>query len=610
MRVEAEVVEAMTAELRHRGPDASGLYHKGAVALGHRRLSVIDTSEAANQPLANEDGSVRVVYNGEIYNYRSLTEELGRLGHRFSTRSDTEVIVHAWEEFGVRCLERFRGMFAFALYDANRHLLFLARDRLGKKPLYYSADPTQLAFASEIKALRKVPGISWEFDLVGLDEYVAYGNTLGETTIYKGIRRLPPAHYLLVSTGETLLAPRIERYWEIRPDPDPVPTETEWIDEIDRVLTEAVRLRLISDVPLGAFLSGGIDSSLVVAYMAKLSSQPVKTFCIGFREPTHDESRYAQEVAQHLGTEHLTELVSPNAIGVLETLVDVFDEPFGDESAIPTFYLSAMARRHVTVALSGDGGDENFLGYVRYPYSSWMNDISSTLRPLGRKLVADFAESLPYSSRFKRPLDRLSRDGFDLYNHAIGYSDEQRGILHADVRSQLSRGGSGKLATAYQECPTKHALDRYAYLDLRYYLPDDVLVKVDRVSMHHSLEVRCPLLDQELVDLAARIPSKHKLRWRTGKRLLRRLLQKCLPERLIDRPKMGFGVPLVSWFRAETRPLLNELVNDETNLMWRYFDRKVVSARIRDHMASGADLHAVLWRALFFYHWCNRHHRL
>jgi asparagine synthase (glutamine-hydrolysing) len=597
----------MTATLTHRGPDGAGIHCHANVGLGHRRLAVIDLSDTANQPLFNEDGTVAVVFNGEIYNFQALAEELRRAGHVFKTRSDTEVLVHAWEEYGPALVERLRGMFAFAIYDARRRQLYLARDRLGKKPLYYSVHDGQLAFGSEIKALRALPDASAELDLDAVAEYAAFGNTLGERSIWKEIRRLLPAHAMLVELDAGPMTPRIERYWTVRPEPDHDPTEEEWIEELDRVISEAVRLRLISDVPLGAFLSGGIDSSLVVAYMTHHSKSPVKTFTMRFDEGTHDESEYAAAVARHLGTEHHSELVTQDAISeLLNRLLVTYDEPFADESAIPTYYLSRMTRQRVTVALSGDGGDESFGGYDRYRYTEWLRRLRASVTPIGHTLLSALAPRLRESSRLTRPLDRLAQPGFALYLHAMGLSGSHLSLLRRDVLDAVSPVEEGKMTRDGAALRDAAPLDRYAYTDLLNYLPDDVLVKVDRASMAHSLEVRSPLLDQEVVELAARIPAGRKVGTFKGKRILRTLLRRYVPAHLAERPKMGFGVPISAWLRAGG-PLLAEIersIADADSPMWSYYDRDEVARRLRAHLTGGADLHAGLWRAVYFYRWC------
>lgn len=606
-QVDVELVDRMTDRLRRRGPDARASHVDGNVGLGHRRLSIIDTTDVANQPMFNEDGKVAVVFNGEIYNFRELRRELQSLGHRFRTNSDTEVIVHAWEEYGPACVERFRGMFAFAVYDSRKSEVFLARDRLGKKPLYYILTPERLVFASELKSLRLVPGFDTELDIEALGEYVSYGNTLGERTIYRRVRRLPPAHYMRVSLAANEVESTIKRYWQLLPTPDHSLSEDQWLERLDSEISEAVRLRMISDVPLGAFLSGGIDSSLIVAYMSKHSSEPVQTFTMGFKEASHDESGYAREVASHLGVEHKVQIVEPNAVDVLDRLIDAYDEPFADQSAVPTFYLSEMTRQNVTVALSGDGGDETFLGYSRYPHSLWMQHLGRWLTPVGRGLAGALSRRLDYSARLRRPLNRLSHTNFDLYHHAMGYRDELLDLLHPDVRSMLADADGGKMAVDFRRCNGSAMPDCYALTDLNNYLPDDILVKVDRASMYHSLEVRCPLLDHKLVELSASIPWRLKMRGLTGKLLLRKLLSRFVPDHLIDRPKRGFGVPLAAWFRGELKGDLEEMVADSSNAIWQYFDRQAAQQRVQAHLTGRTDLQASLWRLLFFHRWAIRH---
>jgi asparagine synthase (glutamine-hydrolysing) len=603
--VDRDLLESMTMTLTHRGPDAHATRIDGNVGLGHRRLSIIDASEAANQPMSNEDGTVWVVFNGEIYNFQDLREDLEYAGHTFQTKSDTEVIVHAWEEWGTQCVDRLRGMFALAVHDRSSQKVLIARDRLGKKPLYYTQHQNFFAFASEIKALKLTPAVGREIDIQALGEYAAYGNTLGARSIFQDIRRLEPAHMFVVDINRPGAAVEPSRYWSVRPEPDPIPSELEWLEAIDGVLSEAVRLRLISDVPLGAFLSGGIDSSLVVAYMARHSAEPVQTFTVGFEEASHDESGYAEQVAQHLGTRHTTMTVRQNAVDVLETLVDVYDEPFADASAIPTWYLCRETRQHVTVALSGDGGDESFCGYNRYPYSLWIDRLGRALTPVGRLALAWTAGGISRTSRFRRVFDRISRTSFGLYNHVLGYAEDHLMLLHPEIRNLLEPEENGKLALDDRDLASASLLDRYSHNDLRNYLPDDVLVKVDRASMAHSLEVRCPLLDQEVVELATRIPHQHKVAGLTGKRILRRLLARHLPRGLIDRPKMGFGVPIGAWFRSDgsLASKMNTILRDDGNPTWEYFDRNQVARRNREHLCGLVDLHRGLWRALVFSDW-------
>jgi asparagine synthase (glutamine-hydrolysing) len=598
-------LKRMTDVQRHRGPDADGMFAAGKVGLGHRRLKIIDTSDEANQPLFNEDGSVAVVYNGEIYNFQELSRELAESGHVFKTRSDTEVLVHAWEEYGPDCLKKLRGMFAFAVYDAGKQVLFLARDRLGKKPLFYAFTPAGFAFGSEIKALLLAPGVGKDLDLAAVGEYGTYGNSLGERTIYRDIRKLLPGHRMLVDLSSPELRSEVKPYWRLEFDPDRETSEEEWIERLDQKLSEAVRLRLISDVPLGAFLSGGIDSSLITAYMVKHSPDKVRTFTIGFPQSSHDESRFAEPIAGHLGTDHHTEILTPQALEILPRLVEAYDEPFGDLSAVPTYYLCQMTRRHVTVALSGDGGDESFLGYNRYPGARALDRAGRLITPLGRRAAGWISRRLPDGFPAQRSLARVAKHGFELYDHVMGCSPERLALLQEDVRRAFEPADKKKMSGDYTRLGNLGLVERYQYTDLMNYLPDDILVKVDRASMHHSLEVRCPLLDQEVVELSARMPAKLKLAGWTGKKIIRRLLRKYLPARLFERPKRGFGVPFSAWFRGEWRPAAEEMIADTNSPMWKYFDRRAVAERMRQQSLPGLQVAENWWRLLFFYRWCQ-----
>jgi asparagine synthase (glutamine-hydrolysing) len=603
--VDLERLREMTHVQRHRGPDAEGFFVNGNVGLGHCRLKIIDTSEEANQPLFNEDGSVAVVFNGEIYNFGELTRHLTEQGHIFKTRCDTEVLVHAWEEYGFDCLARLHGMFAFAIYDLSKKQLFLARDRLGKKPLFYAFTTDGFAFGSEIKALLLAPGVGRELDPIAVGEYTTYGNSLGARTIYASVHKLPPGHRMLLDLNSSDLHREPERYWRLSFDVDDKPTEQEWIQQLDQKLSEAVQLRLVSDVPLGAFLSGGIDSSLIVAYMTQHSNKKVQTYTIGFPEASHDESRYAASVAEYLQTDHHSEILTPRALEILPELVEAYDEPFGDLSAVPTYYLCRMTRQHVTVALSGDGGDESFLGYNRYPGARALNTLGQLITPAGRRLAGMFAGLLPDGLPGQRSLARLSLQDFELYDHVMGCSRERLSLLKDDVRSAFQSEDEKKMLADYSFHGQLHLLERYQYTDLMNYLPEDILVKVDRASMYHSLEVRCPLLDQEVVELAAKIPVRAKLTRFSGKTILKRLLGKYLPARLFERPKRGFGVPFSSWFRADWKTVASEMIADTGSPMWDYFDRRSVEKRFKQQSLPALQVAENWWRLLFFHRWCD-----
>jgi asparagine synthase (glutamine-hydrolysing) len=605
------LVAAMTATLAHRGPDAQGVLVRENVGLGQRRLSVIDLSRAADQPMGNEDGTVQVIVNGEIYNFQALRRELEGRGHRFKTdHSDTEVVAHGWEEWGHGVVDRLRGMFALVVADFRRRRLFLARDRLGKKPFYYRAGPESFAFGSEIKALRALPGLSLDLDLHALGEYVAYGNTGGERSIYREVRRLPPGCWLELELDRPGLAFEVQRYWRFEPAPTGARVrqrpEAEVLDELEEVISEAVRLRLIADVPLGAFLSGGIDSSLVVALMRRHATGAIKTFAIGFEEAAWDESRHAQAVAEHLETEHTTEIVRPDAVADLPELVATYDEPFGDPSAIPTYHLCRLTRQHVTVALSGDGGDELFFGYDRYRASERLAQLAALATPLGRALAGRLARLFPPGAYLRRALGRGALAGFDLYHHALGFSAEHLALVGPAVRAALGASADQKAAEDFARFPGLAFLDRCRAVDLESYLPDQVLVKVDRASMRHALEVRCPLLDHEVAGLAAGLAGWQQIDGREQKRLLRQLAYRHVPRALLDRPKMGFGVPLSRWLRGELRPRLEALLANERHPAWAFYDRPTARRYFEVHCAGRGDLQYPLWRLLFFATWAER----
>jgi asparagine synthase (glutamine-hydrolysing) len=557
----------------------------------------------------NEDGSIAVVFNGEIYNFQELRSELKKRGHQFSTGSDTEVILHAWEEHGTGCLDLFRGMFAIALYDSRKGALFLARDRIGKKPFYYSHSRKGFVFGSEIKAILEYGAGSKEIDEAALLQYATYGQTVGERTIYKNIKKLLPGHSMQLDCRDPDLKCRIERYWNVFFQATYDRTEEDWLEELEAVLTESVRLRMISDVPLGAFLSGGIDSSLVAALMSRLSPGNIRTYNIGYREKRFDESPFASEVAGYLNTRHHTETVAPDALETISSLIHSYDEPFGDSSAIPTFLLSRMTRRHVTVALSGDGGDELFLGYPRHSFSFMTQKTGRALTPLGRVPVKLLARTMPYGSLIKRGLERLSLTGFDLYNHALGYSPERLLLLRDEIVEDFGEAALEKTGGDFRNPHQQDELSRYQYTDLMNYLPDDILVKVDRASMHHSLEVRCPLLDHRFVELAAQLPHHLKIKGFSGKQILKKMLARHLPRPMFHRPKQGFEIPVGQWFKKDLSGLLRQMVSDTDSPVWEFYERSRVIKRVSGHIENQADSTAVIWRLFYFYIWCEEYLR-
>ena len=588
----------------HRGPDAVGQLVDENVGLGHRRLSVIDTSTAADQPLYNEDESVAVVFNGEIFNYEELCDELAAAGHRFRSRSDTEALVHGWEEWGEGLVGRLRGQFVFAIWDRHRRILFLARDRFGQKPLHYSATAEGFFFASEIKGLLAHSSISRELDPAGMGEAMVWGHTSGERTAYLEIRRLLPGHSLTLAVdGPRDL--RIVPYWSFEPRPDPDLDPQAWLEELDATISEAVRLRLIADVPLGAFLSGGIDSSLIVAHMVRHAGGSVKSFAVGFSEGDYDESCHAAAVAEVLGTEHRGERVTPDAIAVLPHLVAAYDEPYGDASAIPTYYLSRSTRQHVTVALSGDGGDELFFGYTRYAQSQTLSRWGDLASPVGRRLARAVSRLLPRGTYIGRALDRLSHTDAELYLHALGFSSVHLSLLTPTVREALGPAAAQRVATQFDRYGELPFVERCRFADIGHYMTDDVLTKVDRASMAHSLEVRCPLLDHHVAEVAARMPAAPQMRGDELKYYLRQLAYRYVPKQLLDRPKQGFSVPLEHWFRGELKQRMQETLSDSTSPIWEYYERSEAQRRFAHHLAGRMDASAALWRLLFAHAWAE-----
>ncbi|MEQ9606457.1 MAG: amidotransferase 1, exosortase A system-associated, partial [Kiloniellaceae bacterium] len=506
--VDRNLLSAMNDSLAHRGPDGDDLHLEEGIGLGHRRLSIIDLA-GGSQPMFNEDGTVAVIYNGEIYNFQELAQELRDRGHRFHSVCDTEVIVHAWEEWGADCVQRFRGMFAFALWDGNTETLFLARDRLGIKPLYYAALPDgRLIFGSEMKALLCDPVLEREFDIQGIEEYFAFGYVPDPRTIYRSVHKLPPAHTLVWQRGKPQPAP--QRYWEIYFQADNRMKEADACVELRERMSEAVKIRLMADVPLGAFLSGGVDSSSVVSMMAEHSSGPVNTCSIGFDVPDFDEAIYAEQVAKHLNTDHRSRQVAADSFDLIEDMSKFYDEPFADSSAMPTYQVCRLARESVTVALSGDGGDEAFAGYRRYRWHHYEEMVRGTLPGPLRQPVFSLLGRIypkmdwaPRSFRAKTTFQALARESVEGYFHSVSIlSDALRQRLYSPRMQRELQGYHARsvLEDTLKDAPVEHHLDRVQYADMKTYLPGDILTKVDRASMATSLEVRVPLLDLKLLE--------------------------------------------------------------------------------------------------------------
>jgi len=603
-----ELVMRMNESQHHRGPDETGVHLAPGVGLGHKRLSIIDLA-TGQQPLFNEDRSVVIVFNGEIYNYRDLIPQLSALGHTFRTRSDTEVIVHAWEQWGEACVDRLRGMFAFAVWDENRQTLFLARDRLGVKPLFYASlpDGTWL-FGSELKALLVHGGLKREIDPRSVDDYFTLGYVPEPRTIFTSAHKLPPGHTLTLRRGQP--APPTRRYWDVRFSGDnPISADDAQAELVHR-LQESVRLRMISEVPLGAFLSGGVDSSAVVAMMAAQTGEPVNTCSISFDDPKFDETRFAQQVADRYATRHFVDRVETDDFGLIDTLAGLYDEPYADSSAIPTYRVCQLARRHVTVALSGDGGDESFGGYRRYLLHLNEERFRSAM-PLGLRqpLFGTLARIYPkadWAPRFvraKSTFQALARSTVDAYMHSVSiFRDDMRPHLYsAAFKRRLAGYRTAELFHDHAaRAQTDDPLSLIQYLDLQTYLVGDINTKVDRASMAHALEVREPLMDHPLVEWLASLPSNLKVRGGEGKWLLKKSMAPHLPHDLMYRPKMGFAVPLVRWFRGPLRERVRRCLLEGELGSTGIFERTYIEHLIDAHTSGRREYSGPLWSLMMF----------
>ena len=612
--VDPGLLKGMSDAIAHRGPDAEGFWIEPGVGLVHRRLSIIDL-EGGDQPIGNEDGSIQVVYNGEIYNYRELRRDLEARGHRFQTRSDTEVLVHLYEEHGAALVERLRGMFAIALWDRRRRELVLARDRLGLKPLYIYRDAERLAFGSEIKAILAIPGVSRAVDPAALEDYLAYGMVPGTRTIFRAIEKLPPAHVLTAGPG-SLTSPA-RRYWRLRFEPDPKPTVDEWQEAIRAKLEEATRLHLIADVPVGAFLSGGIDSSLVVAHAAGSTRGALQTFSMGFAEERYSELPFARQVAERFGTRHTEEIVTPDAVRLIDELTHYYDEPFADTSAISTFLVARVASRSVKVVLSGDGGDEAFGGYTRYAHDlkeaavrrllpGWFR--RAALGPLARAWPK--ADWLPRPLRAKTTLSNLALDAGPAYANTLTLCRQpmRRRLMAADLAAGLNGHAPERIfCESYEAAPADDALAGMIAADTATLLPDDFLVKVDRASMAHGLEARPPLVDHELLELAARIPSHWKVHGGQTKWILKQAAKQVLPNSIRDRRKQGFEIPIDDWLRGPLRPMFEAAVLDPGVRVADLIDQGGARRIYQSHLAGTGRQGNTLWSLLMLARWADRY---
>jgi asparagine synthase (glutamine-hydrolysing) len=603
--VDRAVLQRMNDAIRHRGPDDEGFYTDDRVGLGSRRLSIIDLSQG-RMPIHNEDESVWVVFNGEIYNFQELRQDLVARGHTFTTRTDTEVIVHLYEEIGAGVFEKLHGMFAVALWDRARGTLLLGRDRVGKKPLYYSWDGTRLIFGSEIKCLRAFPGLKLSLDYDAINHYFSYLYIPDPLSIYREIRKLPAAHSLELHAGVV----KVQSYWDLRFDR--VHRERDpraYVERLRELVTDAVRCRLVSDVPLGAFLSGGVDSATVVGIMAQLSSKPVQTFSIGFDAETFDELEYARLAARAFGTDHHEEVMQPQALEWVETLVQHLDEPFGDPSALPTYMVSRMARRNVTVALSGDGGDETFAGYESHAVHVRDERFHQRFPAPARALVGaglhagSRVTTHPKLRRVAGAVRRANRPLAERWCNVFT-KEERAQLFSAAARREIGAAREEDLfAGLLAAQPFPDFLSRVLYADTKAYLTNDILVKVDRMSMANSLEVRSPLVDHQVMEFAAAIPSDWKLHDGVSKYIFKKMAEEFVPREIVYRKKHGFGVPIGPWFRSELRTMLHDVLRSRDDGAAPLFDAGFIERLLREHDTGARDWSVQLWPLFVFRLW-------
>ena len=599
----AAILDRMCRVITHRGPDDQGVMVEPGVALGMRRLSIIDLA-GGHQPISGEDGAATIVFNGEIYNFQELKKQLELRGHVFKTNSDTEAIVHAYEEYGSACVDHLRGMFAFAIWDAHKQQLFVARDRVGKKPLYYTTTRNgTFVFGSELKSLLRHKDVARETDLDAVDAYLTLGYVPDPLSIFRGIHKLPPGHYLTFAKGET----KTSEYWDFEFELTESRSGDDYLEELRFLLDESVRLRLISDVPLGAFLSGGVDSSTIVALMARNMGQPVKTFSIGFHEDSYNELEFARLTAKKYGTDHHEFFVTPDICDIVDELAWHFDEPFADSSAIPTYMVSKLAREHVTVILSGDGGDELFAGYTRYVVDRGRNAFSYMPSAVRKGLMRPLSSHLPHGTIGRNFIHNISLDPIDRYLDSVSVFTRlnKQSLYSSEFRSQLGQGEwvtrcFQKLA---EKVATGNSLDRLLYLDSKTYLPGDIMTKVDRMSMAVSLEARAPLLDHKLIDFVTRIPASLKLVGNETKHILKRAVSDLVPSEILNRPKQGFGVPVQEWINVQLKDRMHDVLSDSRTLQRGYINPPYLKVLLDEHERGRRDHSVGLWALLMLELW-------
>lgn len=597
------LIGRMCDAIAHRGPDDQGYFvNDDGATLGHRRLSIIDL-KTGQQPITNEDSSVWIVFNGEIYNYRELRSQLLSNGHRFTTNTDTEVIVHLYEEEGEACVEKLRGIFAFAIYDKHKRQLFLARDHVGVKPLYYALVGSEIIFGSEIKAILQHPALTREVNLEAISGFLTFGYVPDPDTAFLGIKKLAPGHTLTFKDGKI----RSTKYWDINhSENSTVRTEADYVEELREHLTDAVRSQLMSDVPLGAFLSGGIDSSTVVALMAGEMNQPVKTFSIGFNEASFDELKFARVTAKHFGTDHHEFVVTPDVCQIIEEVVWHHDEPFADVSSVPTYMVSKLASEHVKVVLSGDGSDELFAGYNRYAQDRRKERFEKIPKFVRQNILNPLSHALPRRAYGKNFVRNISLNPASRYVDSISFFHPEllHEILSRQTQQALQHHDPALAFTQiYAESPNADHTARMLYLDTKTYLPGDILAKVDRMSMAHSLESRVPFLDHQLIEFAANIPSNLKLKGLTTKHILKQAVKGLIPDHVIFRRKQGFSVPIREWFKRDLRAMLHDILLDRKTIERGYFNEHAISSILKEHESGRRNYDRHLWGLLTLELW-------
>ena len=619
--VSERLLREMTAAQRHRGPDDEGYLSEPGVGLGFCRLAIIDLTSAGHQPMTNEDGTVWLIFNGEIYNFQELLPALEQAGHHFRSRSDSEVIIHAYEEWGVECIRRFNGMFAFALWDRRKRRVLIARDRLGVKPCYYWSDGTYFAFSSELKSLLAFPKVPRTLNLAALQTYLTYEYIPAPESIFQGVQKLLPGHFLDIrldgsSQGCKTADWHPQRYWDVSfARTGNTEREEDYVQELGVLLKQAVARRLVSDVPLGVFLSGGTDSSSVVAMMAETSPTRLKTFSIGFEEKTFNELGYARIVARHFDTEHHEELLRPDINALLQHVADALDEPFADASALPTYLVSQAARKHVTVVLAGDGGDELLAGYEWYRAQKLAAATFDRLPSGTRRQLSELAARIPPTAKKKGALN-MARRFLDVASlpPEMQHTRWQTFWREAELADLLSIAPQERIPALdwrilelFRASGSQHALDQQQYVDIKRYLPDDILFKVDRMSMANSLEARGPFLDYTLVEFAARLPPHLRLHNLTNKYLLRQMIASKLPYETLHRPKLGFNIPYKLWLRKELRGLLLDALSPKRLSQQGLFQPAYVQKLVSEHLEGIRDHAHKLWQLLMFQLWAERY---